>query len=390
LKVNSGMCDPDQIAQELGYEGWYDLSRLEGVDQQIANSQGKRSYRFQRDESLGRYVWKPDKIRVARRLLSARAEVEDEAFEKVLTGYLQRLRPLDEEWQRRAVEIVESFLKRHTGTDFTSEEAFAEALLGELEREYGIIFESGRVKDEIEETIEEAYKYFRLKDTAALAEIITDLSLVEADTVSMQFIKRVDSMYFSKFINNRDMRDSLLNFFKEEYLQRGTGLFGPGTQDLEAFRDLFADRLETLSDSQIRRIIATSVQRIRNWANFRSYHQAGIEVVKVHEVMDADTCSICRPLHGTVIRVEKAVEWIDTFTAMEPEEYGEWLRENSIDAKYVETLVQELGGEQKAMDYLVNSGICGPPFHPNCRGRTVRERITATEKALWAKIRKAA
>lgn len=388
LKARIGMGDPDLIASELGYPGWFDKSKIDAEEPAIPAIQTQKSYRFHYEGSLGLYVHRPNRAVIASSGAISRAG-SDDALEKSISGYLARLRPYDQRWREFAAETVKDFLLRHSETDFINEEAFAKALLEELEKVHRLIFDTEEVRKEVEAVIEESYRFFRLKDTIVLAGVIDKLTLIDADTETVKFLKKLDSWYFSKFINNNDMRGPLLEFFKEEYLLKGASLFRPGSETLDAFRNLFADRLVSLSDSQVSRIAETSVQRLRTWAHFRSYEQAGINLVRVVEVMDANTCDLCRPLHGKVIAVERAVEWIDKFTGMDSEEYGTWLKDHSPTEKYVSELIGEFGGdenaEQKALDYMVDQGIGWPPFHPRCRGRTARERLASPEKKLWAK-----
>ena len=406
MKVESGLADPDVVAAELGYDSWYDLSKLALVEDTVDNSQARRGltverilrtarelekglirrqrghFRFRFQPEMMRYYFVAPKIHVSS-LETSRAG-EEEALEEFIGGYLKRLRPFDERWREAALDAVEAFLKKHSETSFATAEKFAEALLGELERTHKIVFERKSVRREISETVEEIYTFYRLKDDASLAGLMPDLSLLEADTATMEFVRNIDSWFFSKFIRNDDMRDSLLKFFREEYLLRGSGIFTGGTQDLEAFRDLFAGRLSDLSDWQIRRVISTSIQRIRNFAHIRSYAQAGIEAIVVVAVLDKKTSALCRSLNGKIIRVEQAVESIDRITAMSAEDYGEFISNNSLDADYVRNLFEEMGDEA-GMSKLLAEDVGLPPYHPNCRTQTRRQRIATTGKSLWAR-----
>lgn len=400
MKVTSGMCDPDMIAAELGYESWYDLSLIIGAPQTINDSQGDanlirewarrlvevverhkqqdKMIKLRRDERRGRYVFRHPRILLEKK--STARDKKREILEQQIVGYLARLQPLNDEWRRAAESAVISFLELHDTGDFMDADEFASALMKELEATHRLIFDSEKLREEIEDKIEEIYGYFRLKDFTPFAGFEPDLKMLQKDTDLAKFLRNIDAFYFSKYIDNSDMRDSVLKFFREEYLERGSGLFGKGTKDLERFRALFADRLESLADWQVRRIVTSSVQRISNWANFRSMDQAGIELSRWVEVMDANTCDICKPLHNTIISVKTAIQKIDEAMVMSEEDYASHLKSISLDKGWVEKTVAAIGA-QETMNGVVNDGMVGG-LHPGCRGNVVSETIISAEKGL--------
>jgi len=400
MKVTSGMCDPDMIAAELGYESWYDLSLIIGTPQTINDSQGNadlirewarrfvemverhkrqdKMIKLRRDANRGRYVFRHPRLQLAG---TTAREKGKEILEQQIAGYLTRLIPFNEEWRKAAESAVESFLERHSIGDFQDADEFAGALLKELESTHRLVFDSKKMRDEIESTIEEIYTYFRLKDFAPFIDFKPELTILTKDLELAKFFRNVDAFYFSKYIDNSDMRKSILKFFRDEYLERGSGLFGKGTKDLERFRALFADRLESLADWQVRRIVSSSVHTMRNWAHFRSMDQAGIELSRWVEVMDANTCDICKPLHNTIISIKTANQKIDELMGMEEEEYATHLKSVAIDKGWVEKTVGVIGA-QETMDVIINDGMVGG-LHPQCRGTVVRETTASAEKGLW-------
>lgn len=370
LKAESGMVDPDTVAQEMGYEGWHNQAAFAAGA--VAGNTGAgeaRTVRFRWKRERGRYVYEPPSVN-----LYARDEGQ-EKLERLIAGYLEKLRPFDAQWRQAATDTVETFLKNHKAGDFSDGEAFADAILRELEKAHKVVFAGGDVKRETKETIEDIYVFYRLTDKANLGDLLPDLSLLQADTNTIRWVQGVDAWFFSKFFDNGDHFESLQKFFIDQYLRGGAGLFGAGeSAALEAFRTEFAGRLADLSDFQIRRIIDTSVQRMRTWAHFRAYAQAGVEAAVVVGPDDKKTCDLCRRMLGKIVKVKPAVAAIDRFVGMAPDEFGEFLKENRLSAEYVEELFKAVG-EDAGMGKLVELGVGIPPYHPLCRHRTVRQRI---------------
>jgi hypothetical protein len=164
------------------------------------------------------------------------------------------------------------------------------------------------------------------------------ISFDAVDRGTIEALGKIDTYYLSKFIDNQDMQGPVMKFVQEKYLEQGEGLFGRGSADaITNFRAQFADQLVHLEDWQIRRIIDTSVTRMRSLGDLRQGVRAGVDM-RVYVTRGERACDICRPRHGKVIKAQQMEVQMLT-AAKDPGKFGVF---NEV-----------------------------PPFHPNCVCRLV-------------------
>lgn len=201
----------------------------------------------------------------------------------------------------------------------------------------------------------EIYGFYRLTDI---------LQGVQAtfggpDIRAMQFLSELDHFYASKFVQNSDSVATIKNFLNQQYLENGEGLFrSQSDSSVQAFRDLFDQKLGDLQDYQIRRIADTAVQRTRNWAHISQLQAGGITTLEVVE--PTRDCAFCAAMDGKIISVANAYNRMQEHMAMSPEEYQ---------AQFAEPDNQPT---IENMDKLVAAGAL-PPYHPHCRGRVIKQ-----------------
>jgi hypothetical protein len=202
----------------------------------------------------------------------------------------------------------------------------------------------------ITDAITDVYLFFRGKAG------LVDLAFGGPDTRAIRFLSKLDNFYVSSYLKNPEARSLITNFIKEQYLKNGAGLFGRGKpEDIQAFQNLLSQKLSDMEAWQIRRIVDTSVQRVRNWATVSQFHEAGIAELEIYE--PTHDCAFCVSMNGRVISVPVAHAKMEAQMAMTPEEYEEDLR----------SLTPGIGN----VDEVVGAGML-PPYHPHCHGTVIR------------------
>ena len=156
----------------------------------------------------------------------------------------------------------------------------------------------------------------------------------------MAAMNRIDTAYLSQYIQNQDMQGPVMKFLKEQYTEKGEGLFGRGSAEgISQFRGQFGDELSGMEDWQIRRILDTSVTRMRSYADVRQAVEAGVDL-KVYVTRGERACDICKLHIGEIIPAQGMQESMDA-AARKPETFGTF---NEV-----------------------------PPFHPNCVCRLIMD-----------------
>ncbi|MFA5183298.1 MAG: DUF935 family protein [Syntrophales bacterium] len=183
-----------------------------------------------------------------------------------------------------------------------------------------------------------------------------DLAFGGPDLRATKFLAKLDHFYISSYLKNPEAQKATQDFLEERYLNQGAGLFGRGKpEDIQAFRDLFGQKLSDLEEWQIRRIADTSVQRTRNWASVAQFQEAGIVEIEIYE--PTRDCDFCRSMNGRVISV--------------PVAYGKMMNQAAMTAKEYENDMRGTVPTVENIDKLVGAGTL-PPYHPFCHGMVLR------------------
>lgn len=275
---------------------------------------------------------------------------------------------------RLVLERLRDYLRINKSTDFKSGEDFADKLLGELGDAFANGWSDIRTVQKIRRTTKSIYEFYRLKDTSVFGgDSPIKLRLGGPDRKSIKFIEKLDHFYFSKFANNTSK--PMRKFFVDQYFENGAALFGrESTEEMEDFRRVAGERFKNLTDRQIKTIVQTSTQRVRNWSHIGSLTQARIEKARIVATLDSRTTEICKELDGKIIRVSPAQEAVDRLNQLEPGEFAKEMYESkigkAISKEPVATVKKFLEEDGKTIsDQLVKMGRGFPPYHPNCRTR---------------------
>jgi phage gp29-like protein len=256
--------------------------------------------------------------------------------------YMERLAPALQDVRTSALDGIEAYLRSLPAPP--PQEQFIAQVQGILGASFADLDQAA-----VSGMVGEIYQAYRA--TPGM-----DLVLGGPDTRAIDFLAKLDNLHVSSYLRNSDAQAVIKNFLTERYLDQGAGLFGRGKpEDVQAFKDLFGQKLADMQGWQVERILDTSVQRIRNWAGVSQLEEAGIAEIEIYEpTMD---CDFCAAMNGRVISVPIAYRRMTEQAAMSPEEYIADLQATPA----------TLGN----LDDIIESGML-PPYHPHCHGRALK------------------
>lgn len=181
------------------------------------------------------------------------------------------------------------------------------------------------------------------------------------DYRAIDFFENNDNIYLGKFITDADTQERVKEFVDDWYLKNSAPI-GNNTELIALFEQEFADVL-SIDSYKIRRVLDTTVNKIRNYANVAYLNQAQIESYEIVEVMDQKTCQWCATMNGKEFSVSKNTELIKNVTAMSPQD--------GVTLTPFATSIKIDDFKNLSSSDLQSKGISLPAFHPHCRGRVV-------------------
>lgn len=181
------------------------------------------------------------------------------------------------------------------------------------------------------------------------------------DFRTIEFMEQFDEMYLGKFITDTDTQKRFYRFLQDEYAG-GKMPIGKGGQDVNDWMKGFTNELE-LEAWKIRRIIDTSVSKVRNFANVNYMKQAQVDEYEIIEVEDKLTCDYCMHMAGQTFKVTQATQQLD-------KEINSGPRSIAGTSPFV-TALKVADFKLLSKEELAARGYLVPPFHPHCRGRLV-------------------
>jgi phage gp29-like protein len=255
--------------------------------------------------------------------------------QRLIFDYFTELKKGTAAIRAAALDDISSYMLGAAGA---GEEELSAGVLDILRRHYGA--EAEEIAAAVKRAVEPLYSFYRLTDKSIWQgeKPPVDLVFDPRDQATLEAVQKIDRFYLSKYIHNQDMQDPVMKFVKDQYLEKGQGLFGRGAEDeIAGFRGQFDDHLSHMEDWQIRRIIDTSVTRMRSLADLGQGVQAGFDL-KVHVTRRERACPICQGHAGEIVKAQQ-MEIRMLTAAMDPEKFGIF---NDV-----------------------------PPFHPNCACRLI-------------------
>lgn len=190
---------------------------------------------------------------------------------------------------------------------------------------------------------------------------VPDAALGLLDYRAIEFLQKYDSVYLGKFVSDQDTKQRITRWIESNYMQENSPI-GKSSRAVDQFlADL--DDVLNMERWKARRIIETSANKTRNYANVNYIDQAQIPSYEVTEVLDENTCRYCRHMNGMVFDVKKTVKKINEVVSANIDE---------VQAKspFVTTVNIDDFVNLSEAD-LQRQGFDAPSYHPHCRGRVI-------------------
>lgn len=221
-----------------------------------------------------------------------------------------------------------------------------------------------KMQTTISKFVSDAYTFFR-KDKTVFGTVtetgkaVPNGAFNTIDYRALEYFKNSDSFYLGKFITDDDLKSQITQYIQDEYLTRNLPI-GNNTKALSAFKEKFGDIMEG-QDWKLRRIIDTTVSKMRNTAAVNYMNQAEVESFEVVGVTDRLQCAYCKNMQGKTFSVSRAVNSINNLVKSEPELVG-------MDSPFI-TAIYKKPDDMKELtgDQLQDAGVTTPPFHSHCR-----------------------
>lgn len=224
---------------------------------------------------------------------------------------------------------------------------------------------SDKIKPKVGEFVDEVYKTFRKDQTPfkGASVKIPEVSLDLPDLRAIEFYKKSDGLYLGKFITDPDTRKRINSYIVDQYL--GEGMPIGNTNGLDKFIADFTDTLD-MERWKIRRIVDTTVNKMRNTASIMYMDQAGVDKFKIVGINDKMRCQYCADMQNAdrSFSIGSAVTQIDRLTANDPEM-----------TPYISPFITNAGTPEEvskmSSEDIQSYGAAMPGYHPHCRCRAV-------------------
>ncbi len=237
-----------------------------------------------------------------------------------------------------------------------------DAIIGTLYTKWSTVFSKPEERV-VNKFIDVVYKFYRL-DTTPLKGMpdIPDAVFNLTDTRAIEYYRQSDKLYLGKFITDDDLKTKITQYLKDNYLDDDMPI-GNNAKALTKFRDEFGSSVLQGQDWKISRIIATTVNRMRNTASVAYMKQAEVTEYEIVGVNDSLQCAYCAALQGFKFNVDKTVGVINSLSSTDPSLV-------KSDMPFITSVFKKAEDmEGLSATELQNLGIGTPPFHPNCRDR---------------------
>jgi hypothetical protein len=213
----------------------------------------------------------------------------------------------------------------------------------------------------VKKFVEQIYNFFR-QDASYMPQGVVKATLDLFDVRAINYMQNSDGFYLGRFITDKDTKLKVTEYIKEKYLKNGTPI-GKNSAAVKSFKAEFRQVMD-LEGWKIRRIVDTSVNKMRNAGALAYMKQADIAEYEIHGVVDGRQCGYCFSLQGKRFKVGLAFSRVDRAFRGLPEMVAQ-------DMPFVTTVFPGKDGlarfENASTDALQLAGISIPPFHSHCR-----------------------
>jgi hypothetical protein len=215
----------------------------------------------------------------------------------------------------------------------------------------------------INKHVRDIYEYYR-KSKRPWEGVTSGKDLPDAifnltDIRAMQFFERSDNVYLGKFVTDPDTKVKITEYIKKWYLDNDREI-GNSPKAIKQFQEAFPDVLNGES-WKIRRIIDTTVNRMRNTGAIAFMEQAEVTEFKVLSLNDGVSCSYCSALNGKTMLVKTEYSRIQRIIESTPDALP-----------YISPFVTSLGIKSDDIKQITGvtlqeMGVGMPSYHPHCR-----------------------
>lgn len=227
-----------------------------------------------------------------------------------------------------------------------------------------------RIDKDIKKNVSEAYNIFRqdekvFKDAQGFSKegqsffTIPEAKFDLLDFRTIEYLNDLDRVYLGKFITDPDTIKRVKNFINKAYLSNNPL---SSKDNLDNFMEEFGELVDNES-WKARRIIETTLNKSRNYANVMYINQAEIKKFEIVEIVDQLTCQWCAHVDGMEFEVSLEVEKIKDLTTGE-------IKDVIAKSPFATTIpIEQFTKLDAAAIQAQSTGV--PPNHGFCRGRLV-------------------
>jgi hypothetical protein len=377
-KVSKGMISPDEGAQELGYGDWYDVELLyqqitQDSQETASLKRGKVEKTFAWNSQKQRYVLQRNRIDLDRVKVSHKdddkkiAEAAEKKMRQLIEGYLRETLPY---WDQLGEDVTDWTLEYvQENIEEISKEGGPEKLLEKIKgyigdhESYKNIKNDSWFRETSKTLVIDAGKYFKLDDLTVFGGTKPEVEFQfgKGDMKACELFEKLDNYYFSGYLDNQDFGSQIKEYVTKLF-ERGEVEFSQFTDDAKKeFKRLFGRALKGDIEAQMRRIVNSSLTRLRTYSYLTQLIEAGFEYAEIVAVLDMSTCEICRKLHGKRIPVTKSYNVYNALMHLidndDMEDAAEVLKNSNVS-------IDEAGED---ITDLLEKGKGIPPFHVFCK-----------------------
>lgn len=290
--------------------------------------------------------------------LASKAERD---FEKILAAYNLATQKIYRKAVESSIRTIGNELLKLSGN--ATQQQVIDSTVFHLFRTWGKNF-SAKERATINKFVTQSYTFFR-KDKSifgSTSKVIPNATFESPDFRTIEYYKQSDSLYLGKFITDQDTRKKISDFIVDEYV-KGTTPIGNNRDALNKFKDNFEGVLDG-EDWKIRRVLDTSLNRLRNSAAVTYMNQAEVTQYEIVGVGDNRQSEFCRNIDGRIFSVRTAVDSISSVSNSDPASIAALspFGTSLISAKDIP------GTSSEDLELL---GIGLPPYHGHCRTTVV-------------------
>jgi len=278
-----------------------------------------------------------------------------EVFEGSVSEYVEVADEAAVVAREAAVKIATSWVKDQATDPGVT--VFAQEIVGHLGPEYAQVIGRGKFKP----VVEALYERFKLDTTGWPRGIGFDFG--PEDLTFTESLGTFDKFHFSKYIKGDESEQFVRSFLEDWYGEKGGNLFDRmKAETLEEFAKGLEGRLAHLHKWQAKRIINTSVARVRGYADVQQMMDASVAAMQWYAPSgEREACKRCGSLHGTQVSVAQVHAHMMDFAKLEPEQQVQRLKDLSANHP-----VNPEADEELKRKYFEQYGYM-QPLHPNCK-----------------------